>query len=335
MAKEKNDYDSHIDDAMNKKGFAEFLARNEITDLNDKEVIEKKMETYEAMGQVKKGLKDLFKQKIQKELGITLEQADMDAVDKHIDDMAFEDPEHLAELNGKIEEQKTLTESIRDSEEKLRKHNKNPFEGKSGLLNKAGFFGYKMVNYLTKPYEWSLQYSKIADSSNLTATKQELFSEIGAITALHDKIKERAAKQMNDMLVSADSSNSLNKLQDKFNTLKQAQSIDGMAIDLLSELDEDAFQEKLDEAIDKKISEEIMETTLNTKLGDNALSQLERSLSKFISVDALGSRNGEDAKEVIHVSLLEASENLPTDIEGQAKRLILLRIIEKIENSNS
>lgn len=113
----------NVDEALNTKGFAEFLAkhpdaRNSIDMANEKD-LESKFETFSMLGIVKKEMKDLYKNQIQEELGIKLDNSDLASIDDEIEKRAIENPEKVEALHEQLKGAKELTQQIKDLEEAL------------------------------------------------------------------------------------------------------------------------------------------------------------------------------------------------------------------------
>jgi hypothetical protein len=113
-----------VDAALNKKGFAEFLTKHPDAatfDVADEEGIKKRFEVFEKMQKVSIELKDLYKGKIQEEMGITLDAKDLASIDTHLEEMALENPERLKAISNGIDHYKALPGQIKDLEGEIKK----------------------------------------------------------------------------------------------------------------------------------------------------------------------------------------------------------------------
>ncbi|MDQ5893251.1 MAG: hypothetical protein QG640_262 [Patescibacteria group bacterium] len=325
MAKEKQDWGSSFDEALNKAGFAEFLAKNEDEEkeMDDPELMKKRVETFEALEVVQKEYKDLCKEKLQKEIGITLNNTDMKAIDVHVEKLALSDTKRLFELKDKIDENEKLGEEISVYKTKIAGYERRESQAKGGFAWATAFLANRTFGSVNRFFKEKTQ-------QDITDVKAEILGEIQNIGNLHEKILKRVALQMNEMLNTADSTEKLQDVQERFEFLKNAQEgPEGINLDLLSELPEREFQDKIDEAVEKKVSEEIMTAIMAQPLGNGAFSKLEKSLGDYLESEKMGSKEGDELREMIIESIEEAAENLTADIEGKAKKLMLFRILQK------
>ncbi|MEK7463843.1 MAG: hypothetical protein AAB610_01840 [Patescibacteria group bacterium] len=330
MAKEKGDFDADFDKAMNKAGFAEFLAKNddEEKEMGDPELMKKRVETFEAFEVVKKEYKALCKEKLQKEIGIKLEDGDMLAIDEHVEKLALTDTKRLFELNDKIEEDQELGEEITRYKSKVAGYERR--EAKA-----EGVFGWAGAFLANRTLGSFFRFSRDKTKQDIVDVRGEILGEIQHIGDLHEKVLQRVALQMNDMLSTADSTEKLQDVQERFEFLKNAQEgPDGINLDLLSDLPGGEFQDRLDEAVEKKVSEEIMTAIMAQPLGNGAFSKLEKTLGDYLESEKMGSKEGDELREMIIESIEESAENLRTDIEGKAKKLMLFRILQKARDKN-
>ncbi|MEI6304669.1 MAG: hypothetical protein WCP09_01470 [Candidatus Taylorbacteria bacterium] len=126
-----------IDKALNTKGFAEFLAKKgerKAVDVNKENVMEETFEVFEVKQEVLKGIKELFKNEIQADMGVKLEAKDLDSIDTYIDGMAIDKPNEIVKLKDKIEKMKELPKQIAEYESQLKALGN--FEDLNGVLSK-------------------------------------------------------------------------------------------------------------------------------------------------------------------------------------------------------
>jgi hypothetical protein len=120
-------------DALNKRGFASFLAKHRDADnfdMSDVDEVEKRYAVFVQKEEVAQAFKDIAKQKIKTEWKMTIGNDELSAIDAKIEKMAVESPEELArfndqmqrfnELPGLIEAQKKELEKLGSLEEAQR-----------------------------------------------------------------------------------------------------------------------------------------------------------------------------------------------------------------------
>lgn len=326
--KEESEFDKNLTRKLDAAGFAEFLADNNVDDIGmkDESKIEDHIETFDAMIDVQKEYKNICKEELHKKLGIELNDDDMNAIDVHLRERAVSDPERIFELQKKVENMKDLKKGVDSLQRSIGKFERNK---KAGDEEGFAFMGYFVAD-LT--YGSFLRHRKESKAGSIVDTRSEILSEISQITALHEAIKQRVADQMTAVLGTGDF-DALNKMQTRFEGFQAIKDNGDESTDLLANLPSD-FQEQLNGAIERKVSEEVMAATLGISLGNGTFSNLEKALDKYLKVNKLGSKEDEEVEEAIVDSLRETAENLPDDTEGKAKRIMIYRIVQKIQNGN-
>ncbi|MFA6601489.1 MAG: hypothetical protein WCT02_01320 [Candidatus Paceibacterota bacterium] len=111
-----------VDAALDNKDFLTFLAGHpdaETFDMADEKAIENRFQTFEAKTQVSAGLKELYGGKIEKDLGFKLDAAGFEAIAKHVEKEAIENPEEVVALRSRLELFKTLPGQISTLESQL------------------------------------------------------------------------------------------------------------------------------------------------------------------------------------------------------------------------
>ncbi len=322
MAKEETEFDKSFDESMNKDGFAKFLVDSNQNEIHDEEKMKKGMETFDSFGEVAREIKALYIDKLKQDLGIELDAKDFDAIDAHLYKMAITDSEKLLDLNKKVDKHGGLKSEISGLETKL---------GQTERENKrAGMFG-KMFGFIKTQ---SFEFNKGRKEGKSSDIRTELFDEVRQIKGIHDQVKSLIAKEMNRLLGKGGRSvEELSDLQDKLENLKDVEEKGEMGDDILENLNPDEFQKKLDEAIQKKVNQEIIKAVEKVKLGEGTLSKMEQALSSYLEMDRAGSKEGDEARFIIIDSIKDSINKLPKDTDGQAKRLILLRVVQKAEKN--
>ncbi len=161
--------------------------------------------------------------------------------------------------------------------------------------------------------------------------KKKVLGGITEIAGLSEAIQRKAQDQLVG-LTNKGTFAALTQAQKRFDTLKAAAESNEEGINPIGSIDEEGFQRSVDEALKVKASNEIMSIVMRTKMGDNALTRLEKALGPFLKNDKIGSKEGDEAKKFIVGALNEVAENLDTSNESRAKRLMISRIIFKINN---
>ncbi len=105
---------AYIDAALNTKGFPEFLAEFPDGDsvVNDKEEIEKRFRAFEKKGELGKDLRAIYREQIEKDTGLKLNDAELKAVEDLLGKEAVRDPERVVEVAEMAADFKHNTEAI-------------------------------------------------------------------------------------------------------------------------------------------------------------------------------------------------------------------------------
>ncbi len=156
--------------------------------------------------------------------------------------------------------------------------------------------------------------------------KSELLGKVLGIAELTTIIQSKVESQMTKLIETGTIPN-LDIAQERYESLKEKQLNGEIGMDPTEKLDKKDFQEKVDIAIEKAVSEEIKQTVNRANLGDNALTKLEKALDPFLSREKIGSKVGDEAREVIENSLEKAAKALGFSIEGKAKKLLIAQIL--------
>ncbi len=386
-----------VDKALDKKGFAEFLAAHPDVadfDMSDSESIQSRFETFQVKESVSKGLQNLFRNQIRENLGVKLDSSDLRSIDAHLQELAIENPEEILglqkkltvfqEMPGQIKELETQLATLGNSQELSAKLESLKTDKRSleSVEKYSGFWGrLKMgfqINFCRsleksrelEGHKQSLEIAKDrfdkldSDQAGLmlvetnkqieevnktleTISKvegwkvlaQEMFNNsrknllegIVGISGITESIKRRAMAQMESALASG-KLRILDQAEQDFTKLQKASESLGFGIDVLDGKEED-LRSRLDTATENAIGTKIHETISNVKLGEGAMTRLERSLEQLIGREKIGSKVGVEAREFVVQLLGEIVEQLDTSLPGiAAKKLMCARIIGKLTN---
>jgi hypothetical protein len=161
--------------------------------------------------------------------------------------------------------------------------------------------------------------------------RKELIGSIDDVKAVTELVKKKAVSEFNKLAEATDLAG-LQKAQTRLDEFKAASADENVGINPLSEKEISDFQEYIDESINDNLPLEVMSVIKKTDLGSNALTKMEKSLKPFLEANKLGTREGDEARQLIQETLENASKDLPTDNSGKAKRLIINRILFDLRN---
>lgn len=185
--------------------------------------------------------------------------------------------------------------------------------------------------------------AEVTELNNLMPVKKAEFEKlrkelIGGVAEMEEMVtvlKQRAKTQMAKSLYTASTTRgdkSINILSDLQAKFEQFQKPSEMGMDITEDMDKVTFQEEIDQAIRFKIAEQIGESVNDIKVGEGALTKLENSIVKYMSMASVGSMKGQEVKDFFLVTLENTIIDLPDDTNGKIKAVLCRRIINKIES---
>ncbi len=347
-----------LDDALNTKGFAEFLAKYPDAaglemDENTEEV-EKRFEAFELQKEVTKDIARLYRSKIEKDLGVKLSEEDLKSVGEFLERQVIEDPESLSQLQAQAAQFESLSESVADKEEQLEQ-----LGGQKGLrqaMKKLEVASRTFGFNITSPKTWGLlghffrskeeraarKWAKkdlglksfsdvqermklIEDAQDLMKLREQFFEDLAPAKQILDAANHKALNVLEALLEGG--KQDIRKYDEAQEVLakyaKAQESLEYFESDNLEDLQKD-----LDKLIDAKIRKDIADAlTAFTTSGSSPLSRLEKALSAHFTREKLGSKEGQEARDAV-VAALEgalAGAELP-------KQILLKRLIIKVRN---
>jgi|GEM_PF-6707720 len=358
----------NIDQALNKPGFSDFLAKfpdKDTLDMDDAEEIEKRFKSFELKGKTAKEVKNLYIGEIKNETGIKLEDADLAAIDEYLDEAAINNPEYILELTEQLRQFKELPAAIAQKTEELRgieaeaaelkekgdklKQEHQEQKGKN-LLTRRLTFSKRLKTYEKEIKELDAKTAgrgtagggKAADighdKSHLRSIRQELFQD-SKIAEMVSAEAQKKTKQMFDRTLGVRGA--------KKATLEDTEKVAEL-YGKLFEYDDDDETPRL-QYMSKKKTQDEYQTTINEqtenlimrgiiealdKLPNQGLTldKVESSIKKFLEKQKkVGTKNAEDSKDTM-LRMLEAFATTATAC-SDVKRLLLTRVIKKLQKT--
>ncbi len=209
MTTETPEQQRMIDEAVNTKGFLEFMSAHPNSnpeDINDPKLVAERIETFRRKEEVKSEVVSIFSEQIEKDFDIRLDTKDKESIGAYIDKQAIGDPgniERLGELIsrfkalpneiasltgqiknlGTIEEQESKVTKLKTDAEQLKiVRDGNRFMGASRLIKRL--FPKKFDKDDTNPVDKKMieEYgNKIKLSAGLESVSQNIQSKIDEI----------------------------------------------------------------------------------------------------------------------------------------------------------
>ncbi len=160
--------------------------------------------------------------------------------------------------------------------------------------------------------------------------QKNLLGEMAGFKAFTGIVQRKAQGALDEMMAKGTLS-SFDKAQAQLEKLKAAREKSETGVDPLEGMDEEMFQQMLDAAAEEKVKDHITEAVLNAKMGNNALSNLEKSLSTFITKENVGSKDAEESRQFVLDTISEIREELGDNEEARMKKVMLARVLVKLQ----
>jgi len=333
-----------IDAALNEKGFAEFLAAREDAedfDIDDAESVENRFNIFVQKEGVKKNLKALYANQINREFDITLNVDDLKSVDAHFEKEALKNSDLVMKTHGKLELFERLPKDILKLEGELGKLGKAEDwnikletlrKDKANLDNTRKYTGFtgkarlalETIGVFIKPLPKS--YGDLTNSMFIDKYIGDVGQEIGKLLEQRDALKSvkekfgnmnkgEAGKKLTDI------ENQISEVENTLSTIAEADQLKNLSENLFGEIRKKMFAEvanisELAEAIQGEVVyqfNELLDIDSIESL-DKAQNKLEalRKISKTteIGVDPLGGVNEDDLQELIDRSIERVSTEM-------------------------
>ncbi|MBU6232008.1 hypothetical protein KGP36_05100 [Patescibacteria group bacterium] len=173
---------------------------------------------------------------------------------------------------------------------------------------------------------------KKASEQAFSVLRKDVLSGLADHKEISDLIQSALAKNFEDIIVRGDLK-ALDKAQKYYEEISERQKSAESGIDALAGFKDD-YQERLDKAIEARVFEEMMGAVMHSRLGNNALGNMERTLDSWLKRTKIGSKEGDQARRFLRTTLQEVMEGLSTDAGDQARRFLVSRIIIKLSRQN-
>jgi hypothetical protein len=346
----------NIDEALNTKGFADFLDKFgddlEPDEANAKE-IEKRFRAFENVAIAAKEVKSLFRDEILSESGVKLDDAELACIDAHLMDLAVTYPDSLDFYLNSVEEYHESKERCSQMKIEMEKLGGIPeIQKELNLMNKVSSMGFlqrrfglkiksedekRMRDYVADRYGVSKKTIKERADSMADAAvdyrdaekefgkmKRIFFENFAPADAISDMARQKAQQKLRELADPTKDLKDLDKAQQMFDKFSDDEA--SLSIDYLHGLDQSQYQATIDGIIEYKIVAQIRDAIAATDVaGSGALSKLERALSEYIERQTVGSKKASDAKDFISNTLSSFMVR-----ETGAKKVLLKRLIVKL-----
>jgi len=346
----------NIDEALNTKGFADFLDKfgdDLEPDESNIAEIEKRFRAFENVATAAKEVKSLFKDEILGESGVKLDDAELACIDAHLMDLAIAYPDSVDfYLNATKGYHETKERCSRMKIEMNKLGGIPEIQKELNVMDKVSSMGFlqrrfglriktedekKMRDYVTGRYGLSKKtiaeraeaigdagVSYLNAEGEFKKMRRVFFENFAPADAISDMARQKAQQKLRELADPTKDLKDLDKAQQMLDRFSDDEA--NLSVDYLRGLDQSQYQATIDGIIEYKIVTQIRDAITATDVaGSGALNKLERALGKYMERQAVGSKKASDAKDFISNTL-----NSFMVRETGAKKVLLKRLIVKL-----
>jgi hypothetical protein len=175
-------------------------------------------------------------------------------------------------------------------------------------------------------------------SLNIYKQAQEgLFGRLTQVAGLTEAIQKKIDDQFAKMMQGRQTVVSLEKVQQRLNELQKMAEKTETGIDPLELVKQNQgnLQDTIDDTLELMVREEIDNALKKVRVGDNALTRLEQSLTPLLQRARMGSKEDQDLKDFIANALEDSANQLGNTPEDNVKRMLIARINPKFQNKEA
>ena len=222
---------------------------------------------------------------------------------------------------------------------------KRETEAVAEVNERLGSLSAKKVDQLRNDVAVDIEHIKMmlsrSENADETRSKAEkAFAEIRAklvgataeVTAIHDFVKT-ASKEELEKLISGKSIESLNKAQERFESLDKAGKESELQIDAFRGDDREKTQDLINDRIRFMMFEKMYDLVNKMNSKESQLAKLEDALMPMLAETKIGSLSQETIRISLSKMLKKVSDDLGNDARSYEKRILLQHVIYKLNNN--
>ncbi|GEM_PF-3128807 len=159
------------------------------------------------------------------------------------------------------------------------------------------------------------------------AVRSELLGGIGDFKTITGMLQAEVKRALEETVAKGDMAaleNALAAYEHYKNLPKET------GVDYLGTVDKDKLEKDLDKAIQDEAFEEMLDAVMNSKLGANALGNLEKTLEGWIKREKIGTKKGDEARQFIRKALEDIRDGLNNGQGDFARKHMVSRILIKL-----
>lgn len=339
---------------------------NELAKTNP-EKVRSRVETFRVKNEVIRRLGEVYSKEIAEASGglIRLDKEDLKAVDEHLEKTAIENPEQITQLNldlkefveapgriaAKEKEIKRLEQESKKQQEVLNRQ-LSGMEGQESALKQRGvmeralhwYDRQKKFNQINddifkiqrgiddlileqETKNQSLEQAKKTINSRFDVLRTKLFEAIPVFEEIIQIGREKAKEMVRELSENSGTYGSFSEMEQSYQRIEALKSNDYN----LLEGEYDQFQSNLNELIKDQLVIDMKQAIDSYTLGASPFSGMERAIGQFIQKTKIGSREGQEARQIILGALDEKINDLTEaaqkgDQDVRAKIILLQRI---------
>jgi hypothetical protein len=178
-----------------------------------------------------------------------------------------------------------------------------------------------------------LQTKKTEALHDLQEQLIEIRKSLFAHAGLREYMQEAIGKKLKEQIAAMSLKNGLSGFDTATDTLKDKRVGSETGLEYITEENTEAVQKGLDQQAEKYISDFINTNLKNIKFGTKAFTNFENTLNKVITAERAGSKNQEETREFIVLTLRRAAQAFPDTVDGKARRILVRQLALMVEGN--
>jgi hypothetical protein len=355
--------------ALNKKGFAEFLAKHD--DAEKGEVTQGDMESrFEIFGiqtEVAKDVQEVYKNEIFRDIGIRLDAADLACVSEFIEKRAVEAPGEVLAMQEQLKQFKELPEKIKQANNEILELAKTGegFWGKTKMVGEYFWEGEAgktysarekvektgvpltreaidvRIKWLATQVESSVKDFKSGNwvegnedlVTQFAKVKKSLFSH-GQLREDMNRIAQEKLKAQLDILVNK---GDLKSAEAGFKRMSGVKNDVETGLDYMTDGTEEEVKVALNHTSESYVYNKIENILTSMSLGSNAFANLERTYKQAVNTETVGDKDKSESIQFI-IDTIESQvsallETPANKTEIRAKKILARQLAAKLSKN--
>ena len=363
---EKAGFDS--EKALNKKGFAEFLALHEDSASGEvsPEDMEKRFELFELQSELAVEVKEVYRKEIFRDIGINLDTNDLSCIDAYMEDRAVKTPWEVKTMRAEMTRFKELPGQIQEANKEILELAKSG-SGILGKIKMAGEFLFAEDKNMGKTYDarekvekagialtledMDARIAEIEDQVDFSVkefksgkwvggnesllrkfadVKKNLFDHTGLRKKMHVITQAKVKAQLDALVTTGD----LKSARKGFEKMSSVKNDTETGLEYMADGTEAEMTRALNQKAEDYVGTQIYQAMETMRFGSNAFANLENSIKTALS-ENIGNKDEKESRDFIIKVIEETLGMLPAETpanqrEIRAKKIMMRQLAIKL-----